>query len=214
MLLNSNPPLQPYNSIKTVYNKTRTVNHEAGNIMEVAIMYKNILWGVAIISLVLVGCAKEQIYISNPPMQTVSTSAFEVKLEPLHAEGYSYYNRFRCQITNKTSGDLFIDWSETFYLRNGKKYGHFGWNGLTFEVLREVKKEPTYLLAAGQKQTSEIFPVKLIGWKEEGVRMKATTPEAGFTLTPLPEGENGMIIGVIKDNKILRKNVSVKITME
>jgi len=28
--------------------------------------------------------------------------------------------------------------------------------------------------------------------------MKATTPEAGFTLTPLPEGENGMSIAVLK----------------
>jgi len=132
----------------------------------------------------------------------------------LKAEGYDYYNRFRYQFTNKTNGDLIIDWSETFYLRNGKKYGHFGWEGLTFEQLREVKEEPEITIAPGKKDTTEIFPAKLIGWKEEGVRMKATTPEAGFTLTPLPEGENGMSIAVLKDGKLLRKNIMVKITRD
>ena len=113
-------------------------------------MYKNLLWGVALISLVMVGCAKEQIYNSNPPMQSVSTSDFEVKLEPLKAEGYNYYNQFRYQFINKTNGDLIIDWSETFYLRNGKKYGHFGWDGLTFEELRDVKEQPHITIPAGK----------------------------------------------------------------
>ena len=176
-------------------------------------MYKNLLWGVVLISLVIVGCAKEQIYNSVPPMQTVSTSAFEVKLEPLRAEGYNYYNTFRYQFTNKTNGDLIIDWSETFYLRNGKKYGHFGWIGLTFDELREIKEQPDITIAPGKTDTVELFPAKLIGWKEEGVRMKATAPEAGFTLTPLPEGENGMSIAVFQDGKLLRKQILVKITL-
>ena len=147
-------------------------------------------------------------------MQTASTSSFDVELEPLKAEGYDYYNRFRYQFTNKTNGDLIIDWSETFYLRNGKKYGNFGWEGLTFEQLRQVKEEPEITIAPGKKDTIEIFPAKLIGWKEEGVRMKAATPEAGFTLTPLPEGENGMSIAVLKDGKLLRKKIMVNITLK
>ena len=177
-------------------------------------MKKRIALGIAICLLALTGCAKEQIYSSSPPLQTVSTSGFEVKLEPLKAEGYNYYNRFRFQFTNKTSGDLVIDWSETFYLRNGKNYGHFGWEGLTFEQLRDVKEEPKITIAAGKTDTTEIFPGKLIGWKEEGVRMKATTPEAGFTLTPLPEGENGMSIAVLKDGKLLRKKIMVDIKLD
>ena len=169
--------------------------------------------GIAIFSFVLTGCAKEQIYSSSPPMQTAGTASFEVTLEPLKAEGYDYYNRFRCQFTNKTNGDLIIDWSETFYLRNGKKYGHFGWEGLTFEQLREVKEAPKITIAPGKKDTIDLFPAKLIGWKEEGVRMKASTPEAGFTLTPLPEGENGMSIAVLKDGKLLREKIMVNITL-
>ena len=177
-------------------------------------MKKRITLGIAIFLLVLTGCAKEQIYSSSPPLQTVSTSSFEVKLEPLKAEGYNYYNRFRFQFTNKTNRDLVIDWSETFYLRNGKKYGNFGWEGLTFEQLRDVKEEPKITMAARKTDTSEIFPMKLIGWKEEGVRMKATTPEAGFTLSPLPEGENGMSIAVLKDGKLLRKKIMVDIKLD
>ena len=177
-------------------------------------MKSKIALSFAIFVLVLAGCAKEQIYSSMPPMQTVSTSIFEVKLEPLKAEGYDYYNRFRFQFTNKTSGDLVIDWSETFYLRNGKKYGRFGWEGLTFEQLREVQEEPEVTIAAGKTDVIELFPIKLIGWKEEGVRMKAATPEAGFTLAPLPEGENGMSIAVMQDGKLLRKKILVNIKLE
>jgi hypothetical protein len=176
-------------------------------------MKKRIALGIAMFVLILTGCAKEQIYSSDPPMQTVSTSSFEVTLEPLKAEGYDYYNRFRFQFTNRTSGDLIIDWSETYYLRNGKKYGRFGWEGMTFERLREVQEEPEVTIAAGKMVTTEIFPVRLIGWKEEGVRMKAATPEAGFTLTPLPEGDNAMSIAVLKDGKLLRKNIMVNITL-
>jgi hypothetical protein len=44
--------------------------------------------------------------------------------------------------------------------------------------------------------------------------MKATTPEAGFTLTPLPEGENGMSIAVLKDGKLLRKKIMVDIKLD
>jgi len=177
-------------------------------------MQKKATLGIVILALVLTGCAKEQIYSSTPPMQTVSTSSFEVKLEPLKAEGYNYYNRFRYQFTNKTNRDLIIDWSQTFYLLNGKKFGHFGWEGLSFEQLREVQKEPEITIAPGQKDAIELFPVRLIGWREEGVRMKATTPEAGFTLTPLPEGENGMSITVRQDGKLLEKKILVNIKMD
>ena len=176
-------------------------------------MDKKLLWGVALILLVTVGCAKEQIYNSVPPMQTVSTSDYEVKLEPLKAKGFNYYNRFSYQFTNKTNGDLVIDWEQTYYLRNGKRHGNFGWEGLTFEHLRDVQDEPKITIGPGKTESVEIFPLKLMGWKEEGVRKKATTPEAGFTNTPLPEGENGMSIAVLKDGKLLRKKVLVNISL-
>jgi hypothetical protein len=190
------------------------VGPKIAKIMEAASMYKGVLWGIVLISQVMVGCAKDQIYTSTPPVQTVSTSNFEVKLEPLRAEGFNYYNRFRFEFINKASGELVIDWSETFYLRNGKRHGRFGWRGLTFEQLRDLKEQPYITIAPGAANETEIFPMKLIGWRQEGVRMKATTPEAGFTLTPLPAGENGMSIAVNKDGKLLRKRILVNITLD
>jgi hypothetical protein len=177
-------------------------------------MYKKLFWSAIIISLVMAGCAKEQIYQSLPSMQTVSTTHYDLKLEPLRAEGYNYYNQFRYTFINKTSGELTIDWSETYYLQNGKRYGHFGWEGMTFEELRGVKENPDITIAPGKTVTAAIYPLKLVGWKEEGVRMKATTPEAGFTHGVIPVGQNGLSIAVIKDGKVLRKRILVTITQE
>ena len=177
-------------------------------------MSKKIIWGAIVISMIMVGCAGEQIYQSNPSMQTVSTSHYEVKLEPLRAEGYNYYNRFRFAFTNKTNGDLVIDWSETYYLQNGKRYGNFGWVGLTFEELRGIEEEPDITIGPGKTDSTELFPLNLIGWREEGVRMKAATPEAGFTNGVIPAGENGMSIAVMQDGKLLRKRVLVTITQQ
>ena len=179
-------------------------------------MSKKLIWGLIIISLTMAGCAGggKQIYRSDPAMQTVSTTHYEVKLEPLRAEGYDYYNRFRYEFTNKTGGDLVIDWSETFYIQNGKPYGNLGWEGLTFEELRGIREEPDVTVAAGETRSHELFPLKLIGWREEGVRMKSTEPEAGFTLGVIQPGETGISIAVLKDGKVLRKRVLVTITQE
>jgi hypothetical protein len=177
-------------------------------------MSKKLIWGAIIISLTMAGCAGEQIYRSEPAVQTVSTTHYEVKLEPLRAEGYNYYNQFRAEFTNKTDGDLVVDWSETYYLQNGKRYGNFGWDGMTFEELRDIKDEPDITVGAGETRSNVLFPTKLIGWREEGVRMKATTPEAGFTLGVIPAGEHGMSIAVLQDGKVLRKRVLVTITQE
>jgi len=177
-------------------------------------MSKKLFWGMILMSLVMAGCAKEQIYQSSPAMQTVSTQHYEVKLEPVRAEGFNYYNQFRFTFTNKTDGELVIDWSETYYLQNGKRYGHFGWVGLTFEELRGLKEEPDITVGPGKTDTAILFPAKLIGWKEEGVRMEATTPEAGFTNGIIPAGENGMSIAVLQDGKVLRKRILVTITQD
>ena len=85
---------------------------------------------------------------------------------------------------------------------------------MTFEKLRDIKEKPDITVGAGQTRSSVLFPTYLIGWREEGVRMKATTPEAGFTLGVIPAGEHGMSIAVLQDGKVLRKRVLVTITQE
>ena len=177
-------------------------------------MKKRIALGIAIFALVLTGCAKEQIYSSSPPMKTVSNDLYEATLEPLNAERYNYYNSFRLVFTNKTGKDLIIDWSDTFYLQNKRKYGLFGWEGLTFEELRGLKEEPDLVVAGGKTETTVLFPLKLVGWKEEGVRMKSNEPEAGFTLGVITPGENGMSLAVRQDGKLVREKILVTIALD
>lgn len=177
-------------------------------------MLRSILWGVTLISLIVAGCAKQQIYSSNPPLQTVSTNQFEVVLEPLRAEGYNYFNRFRFEFINKSDKDLVVVWSKSYYLQNGKRYGRFGWEGLTFEQLRGLQEEPDIATAPGRTEALVIFPLQLIGWKEEGVMMKASTPEAGFTNGVIPEGKNGISLGVLDNGKLVREDILLDITMD
>ena len=177
-------------------------------------MFKKLVIASIFLSLAVVGLSKQHAFKSDPAIQTVTTKHYVVKLEPLYAEGHKYYNRFRYTFTNKTNKDLIIDWSKSYYLKNGKRYGRFGWEGLTFEELKGIKEEPNITIAAGQTDTAEIFPIKLIGWREEGVRKKATTPEAGFTLGVIPAGETGLSIAVLLDGNILRKRVLVTIAHE
>lgn len=117
------------------------------------------------------------------------------------------YRRYRFEFTNKSSRDLVVSWEKSFYLQNGKRYGRFGSEGLTFEQLRGLQEEPDITTAPGHTETSILFPLKLLGWKEEGVRMKATTPEAGFTNGVIPAGENGISLAVIQNGKLVRKNI-------
>ena len=177
-------------------------------------MFKKLIWLSIFLSLAAIGFTKQHAFQSSPAMQTVDTRHYTLKLEPLYAEGYKYYNRFRFTFTNKTDRDLIIDWSRSYYLQNDKRYGQFGWEGLTFEELKGLKEEPDIAIAAGKTETSEIFPAKLIGWREEGVRKKADTPEEGFTLGVLPAGNNGLSIAVVLDGKVLRKKVLVTISHE
>ena len=35
---------------------------------------------------------------------------------------------------------LMLDWQNTFYLKNGKRFGRWGWKGMTLEQLQELEK--------------------------------------------------------------------------
>ena len=178
-------------------------------------MNKRRLGCLFIVLVFMAGCATTgHMYQSNPKIQSTGTASFEATLEPLKAEGYDYYNSFRFGFTNKTDKDLIIVWSKSYYLHNGKKRGLFGWEGLTFEQLKGLKEEPDQILKAGESETTQIFPLTLLGWQDMGEKKKGSTPEEGFTLGLLPEGENGLSLAVKQNGKITRKKLNVTITRE
>jgi hypothetical protein len=177
-------------------------------------MIKRITLGIVIFSLALTGCAKEQIYSSSPPKRTITNDLFEATLEPLKAEKYNYYNTFLWVFTNKTDKDLIIDWSETYYLLNKRRYGRFGWDGMSFEELRGLQETPTVTVPGGQTNNNIIYPLRLMGWREEGVRKKSNRPEDGFTLGIFTPGENGMSLAVRQNGKLIREEILMNFTLD
>jgi hypothetical protein len=177
-------------------------------------MNKKTLGCIIIILLFLAGCATAaRVYQSNPTVQSAGNANFEAKLEPLRAEGHDYFNSFRFGFSNKTNKDLIIVWSKSYYLHNGKKRGLFGWEGLTFEQLKGLKAEPDQTFPAGESSSIRIFPLQLLGWKGLGEKKKGSTPEEGFSLGVIPQGENGLSLAVKLDGKLIREKISVNITL-
>jgi hypothetical protein len=177
-------------------------------------MNRHIASIIMLLLVVLTGCATERIYSSTPAVQTFSSDLYQFEFEPQRKEGFDYFNSFRFKFTNKTSEELIIDWENTFYLQNGRNNGHFGWQGMTFEQLREVTEAPLITVAAGSTHSNVIFPLRLIGWKR-GIeeKPKGTAPEDSFDLGVVPPGENSINLAVRRGDQLIRKKITVTISL-
>ena len=162
-------------------------------------------WGV-----ILAGCAGVQVkgYSSDPPVQRFSSDTFEVELEPQLREGQNFFAKFRFSFTNKTSKELNIDWENTSYILNGRNYGRFLWEGITWDGLKEVKAQPLIPVSGGDTLKTVIFPVRLLGRSSAG---GGSTGGVRYTRGPLPEGVNGIHLTVKQNGKVLQQKIVVNI---
>ena len=85
---------------------------------------------------------------------------------------------------------------------------------MTFEELRGLKKSPEVTVAGGQTNNNIIFPLRLMGWREEGVRKKSNKPEDGFTLGVITPGENGMSLAIRQNGELIRENILMNFTLD
>lgn len=175
-------------------------------------MIKKIAWGILVIGLwvALIGCATIKVHTSNPSMQTVDNEYFHAEFEPQQPDGQPFYNEFRIVITNKSSKDFEFDWERTRYLFNGKSFGRFGFEGMTFEDLDNLKTQPRITIEAGDTKSHLLFPLRLVARDS----MRPTTRRPGtdpITPGPLPEGKHGIRIVVIQDGKEIREEMHVMI---
>ena len=175
-------------------------------------MIKKLPWGILVLGLLiaLTGCATVKIYSSNPSMQTTSNEYFAAEFEPQEKDGQNYYVKFRTVITNKSAKDFQIDWEKTRYLLNGKSYGRFGFEGMTFEDLDKLKTQPLITVKAGNTKSNLLFPLKLIAREN----LKTTTMKPGkgpINPGPLPEGKNGIRLVVIQDGKEIKAEMNITI---
>lgn len=174
-------------------------------------MNKQFLWKMIALCIILAfaGCAsgpsvKGQ--SSTPKIQRVSNEFFNAEIEPLLSKDGKLYNAFHFSITNKSSGDLYIEWNHTYYLHNGKKAGLFLWEGIDWEALRKAKEHPVVKVTAGITHTNEIFPQKLAG-RDAKVSKTSQMYLRGF----LPAGENGVLLTVKKGDKAIQEKLTVLI---
>jgi hypothetical protein len=165
--------------------------------------------------LFLAGCAQVKVYSSRPEMQDITNDYFQAEFEPQRAEGKPYYDSFRLVFRNKTDKDLIVDWSKSYYLRDGKRFGLFGWEDMTFEQLKEAKALPLVPVSPGKTYAILIFPLKLIAW--EYYRRDSTPlrkPEEAFSPGVIPEGKNGIRLYVMQDGKVISETMNLDIRME
>ena len=171
-------------------------------------MNKQSFWGVIIVCLVfaLAACAGVEVYSSNPELQRVSNEYFNAELEPQLKPGQNFFSTFRFVLTNNTNKELQIDWENTYYFLNGRKNGRFLWEGVTWDGLKEIRSKPLIPLAPGDTITGVIFPKKLVG---RGSAMDRGGVQ--YTQGALPEGENGMLLFVRQNGKVVREKMVVSI---
>jgi hypothetical protein len=169
---------------------------------------KQSLLGVIVVYLIyaLAACAGVEVYSSNPGVQRVSNEYFTAELEPQLKPGQGFFSTFRFVLTNKTNKELQIDWQNTYYLLNDRRNGRFLWEGVSWDGLKEIRSKPLISVAPGDTITSVIFPKKLVG------RASAmTTGGVQYTQGGLPEGENGILLIVRQNGKVIREKMVVSI---
>jgi len=174
-------------------------------------MNKQFLWKMIALCIILAfaGCASgpsAKPYTSNPKIQRVSNEYFKAEIEPLLDKDGKFYNAFHFSVTNKTSGDLVIEWNRTYYLLNGKKHGLFFWDGIDWEALKKAKEHPLVKVAAGITHTVEIFPAKLAGRS-----MRTGSSSEMYLRGIMPAGENGVLLTVKKGDKLIKETLTVLI---
>ena len=173
-------------------------------------MIRNSIWPLMVIFLIFTGCATVPVYTSNPTTQKVENDLFEVELEPHLAPGKHYFDSFRYVIVNRSDKDLVLDWEKTFYLKNGKRFGHWGWKGMALEQLQEVVKQPLITIEPGDTISELIFPLKMIARSNYTAIMR---DEPNVDLGIIPESESGMLLTVRQGGKVIRETLTCTISI-
>ena len=152
---------------------------------------------------IFIGCATEKIWTSTPVIQSADNPYYATKFEPIRVDG-EFINGFRLSITNKSSQPLAVDWNSTIYLFNNKNNGRFIFEGVDEKNVNDL---PSDSIEAGKTLKKDIFPLKLIAWRQGPgfVNLPAFSPG------PVPEGQNGILLFVSRNGSQVREKLNVTI---
>ncbi len=180
--------------------------------MKVIGLVLSLLFATALVT----GCAIVKVYTSDPTVQTVNTERYQIEIEAQQQAGKHFFDEFRLVLINKTDSDIKIDWSKSYYLLNGRKYGRLGWEGMTPDQLKDIKQAPLVVIKGGDTFSKIVFPLKLIGW--EGVSPKTVQSDSrlksGFHTGILPAGKNSIELALVQDGKTTRERLSLNIIVK
>ena len=139
-----------------------------------------------------VGCTPKKVSISAPAIQAVEADTYEIRLEPLKKGGTSF-TYFLLTIVNRSDQRIQIDWHESAYLFNGKKYGMLVSRD---SVPGEVRNpENRYeVISARQTYSNDIAPMKLIAYATARDSQRAPADEPVFSAGPIPTGQSGVLL--------------------
>jgi hypothetical protein len=148
--------------------------------------------------LVVVGCASQQPWRSDPNMQQASNEYYVATISPIYI--FNGYKGFLLYVHNSSTQDLEVDWDNTFYLYNGKKEG-----GFIFRNMRSGDKPKTPSIIAGSIFSKEIFPKKLAEF---------STVAMSTIHNPMQPGENGVLLSVKVDGKQITETLTLTVSMD
>jgi hypothetical protein len=152
---------------------------------------------------IFTSCATEKIWTSTPVIQSADNQYYATKFEPIRIDG-DFINGFRLSISNKSSQPLIVDWNATLYLFNNKNNGRFIFEGVDKKNVNDL---PSDKIEAGESLKKDIFPLKLIAWRQGPgfVNLPAFSPG------PVPEGQNGILLLVSRNGSEVREKLNVTI---
>ena len=158
---------------------------------------------------ILVGCSAVRVYDTDPSYKEVKNDYFYLLIEPQPAARGNFFNAFRFVFENRTDKPMTIDWANTHYIHNGRRNGQFGWDGMKFEDLEKIRKNPHAKIEADETISEIIFPINLLARMSlsDRARLGGPGPEGQFAFGPLPEGKNGMLLTVVHSGKKIQETL-------
>jgi hypothetical protein len=159
--------------------------------------------GLLVTIFILTGCSSARIWTSTPAIQSADNQYFATQFEPIRIDA-DFINGFRLTVTNKSPQAIIIDWNATLYLLNNKNIGRFIFEGIDEKNVNDL---PPDNIATGESLRKDIFPLKLIAWRQ-GPGF-ANLP--AFSPGPVPEGQNGILLVVKSDGEQVREKINVTI---
>ena len=145
-------------------------------------------------------CAPKNLWKSEPSIKKASNESFDASISPIYR--FNGYKGFLLNVHNKTSGNIDIDWSNTFYVHAGDKQGGFWLEGSAYDASTGSGKTN---IVSGNMFSDEIYPAKL---------RVLSQMAAAYVNESMETGENGVYLTVNVQGKPISETLTLVFSQE